>query len=349
MAERARLLTAGVIGTSAIALLAALGVASPGRHSMTAEARGRIVFLATEGTATELRVVDVPSGVCRLAVGADAGSPPNWSPDGSQIVFVGRRDGRVGLTLARTDGARWQTEWLERRSGSHPVFSPDGHSIAFASAREGDSKVYLMDLATRAVRRLTDDGPAREPTWAPDGRHIAFVSGPSTGSQALWIIGSDGSGRRKLADHAASPRWSPTGRQIAVVAPGPALTLVDAETGALRRIAHPAGELAWSRDGTRLAFLGSGRKPLQVMTVAADGTELTDVTRNDRFNGHPAWSADGNWIAFVSGGCQSPILPCFETNHEVYVMRRDGSDAVKVTRGVAWAAFPEWSPRGVDG
>jgi len=353
MGDFARLVTARIIGTRAVVLLAGLGVAASACDSSTVtatEARGRIAFLATEGNATELRVVDLPSGVCSLAVGADDVNPPHWSPDGSQIVFVGRQDGRAGLMLARTDGARWQTEWLEKRSGWHPAFSPDGRSIAFSSDREGASNIYIMDLETRVVRRLTDDGPAREPTWSPDGRRIAFVSGPGTGAapQALWVIGADGSERRKLADHAASPRWSPSGRQIAIVAAGPALAVVDAESAAVRRIAHPAGDVAWSRDGTRLAFLASGGKPLQVMTVAVDGTELTDLTHNDRFNGHPAWSNDGNWIAFVSGGCQSPVLPCSETNHEVYVMRKDGSDAVKLTRGVPWATFPEWSPQGSE-
>ncbi len=352
MGDFARLVTARIIGTRAVVLLAGLGVAASACDSSTVtatEARGRIAFLATEGNATELRVVDLPSGVCSLAVGADDVNPPHWSPDGSQIVFVGRQDGRVGLMLAHTDGARWRTEWLEKRSGWHPAFSPDGRLIAFTSDREGNSKIYLMELETRVVRRLTDDGPAREPTWSPDGRRVAFVSGPGAGAaQALWIIGADGSGRRKLAEHAASPRWSPTGSRIAFVAAGAALTVVDAESGSVRRIAHPAGDVAWSRGGTRLAFLGSGRRPLQVMAVAQDGTGLTDLTHNDRFNSNPAWSRDGNWIAFVSGGCQSPVLPCFETNHEVYVMRKDGSDAVKLTRGVAWATFPEWSPQGSD-
>src|SRR2546426_1601532 len=154
------------MGARAIVLLAGLGVTAPACDSGTAtvtEARGRIAFLATEGNTTELRVVDVPSGVCRLAVGADDVNPPHWSPDGSQIVFVGRQDGRAGLMLARTDGARWQTEWLEKRSGWHPAFSPDGRSIAFNSDREGASKIYIMDLETRVVRRLTDERPAREP------------------------------------------------------------------------------------------------------------------------------------------------------------------------------------------
>ncbi len=61
------------------------------------------------------------------------------------------------------------------------------------------------------------------------------------------------------------------------------------------------------------------------MVVGADGTGLTNLTHNGRFNGYPAWSKDRAWIAFVSGGCQTPMVPCLDTNHEVYLMRKDGS------------------------
>jgi len=301
-----------------------------------------------DGRTTELRVVEVPSGVTRFAVGADSTTPPHWSPDGSRIVFVGRHEGRAGLMLVRTGGANWQAEWLETRSGWNPVFSPDGRAIAFDSDRDGHSNIYIMDLATRVVRRLTDDQAwSRDPTWSPDGQRIAFRSGsgPAAAPADLWIIGVHGSGSRKVADDTRSrPKWSPTGRHIAFVAAGPALAVVEVESGAVRRIADHTGEPAWSPDGARLAFEGSGRKPSQIVAVGADGSGITDLTHNDRFSRHPAWSKDGHWIAFVSGGCQSPFLPCFERNHEVYVMREDGSDAVKLTRGVEWATFPEWSP-----
>jgi hypothetical protein len=38
------------------------------------------------------------------------------------------------------------------------------------------------------------------------------------------------------------------------------------------------------------------------------------------------------------------MVPCLDTNHEVYLMRKDGSGVVKLIRGVQWATVPEWSP-----
>ena len=88
-----------------LAALATTATACTEDSAAPTEARGRIAFLATMGEdrATELRVVDVQDGGTRLAVAADSTNAPHWSPDGSRLVFVGRRQGRVGLMLARTD------------------------------------------------------------------------------------------------------------------------------------------------------------------------------------------------------------------------------------------------------
>ena len=336
-----------------VLLLAALVAASPSARSGGAAtdgaARGRIAFLAEMGGQAELRVVDVASRATTLAIGALPGQPPHWSPDGSRIVFVGLQDRHQSVMLARADGSNIEQLVRGPSFDLYPAFSPDGKSIAVVSGRDGNSEIYTIDLATRALRRLTDD-PAWDsyPTWSPDGKRIAFLSGSgaSAAPHALWIIGADGSGRRKVADTVAMrerPACSPAGRHIAFISTNPtgSLAVVDIQSGAVRRLADHGENLAWSPDGARLAFKGAG---VQVMVVGEDGTGLTDLTHNGRFNGYPAWSPDGARIAFVSGGCQSPFLPCFDKNHELYVMRKDGSRTVKLTRGVQWATFPEWSP-----
>src|SRR3989442_15913432 len=99
MGDFARLVTARIIGTRAVVLLAGLGVAASACDSSTVtatEARGRIAFLATEGNATELRVVDLPSGVCSLAVGADDVIPRPWPLAASRLFFFAGREAARG-------------------------------------------------------------------------------------------------------------------------------------------------------------------------------------------------------------------------------------------------------------
>jgi dipeptidyl aminopeptidase/acylaminoacyl peptidase len=56
-----------------------------------------------------------------------------------------------------------------------PAPSPDGTKIAFASNRLGHWDLFLMDLASGELTRLTDT-PEYEgaPTWSPDGTFLAY-------------------------------------------------------------------------------------------------------------------------------------------------------------------------------
>ncbi len=65
-----------------------------------------------------------------------------------------------------------------------PSFSPDGHRLAFVSgagyghtSEHGNERqsVYVMDLRTGEVRRLTHDQQDAGPSWSPDGTRLAFI------------------------------------------------------------------------------------------------------------------------------------------------------------------------------
>jgi Tol biopolymer transport system component len=59
----------------------------------------------------------------------------------------------------------------------NPTWAPDGHAIAFTGMSRGLTDLYIFDLATNAVRRLTNDAFADvHPAWSPDGRRIAFAT-----------------------------------------------------------------------------------------------------------------------------------------------------------------------------
>lgn len=145
-----------------------------------------------------------------------------WSPDSKQIAFT--RGG--ALSKSRTiyvidvDGSGIDGgEARELTSGSEPVWSPNGSQIAFLrkafqNDRETVDEIHVMDADGGNVRRLTN---GRNPVWSPKGRDIAF-----TQFEDVFIIGRDGSGRRRLTQfepHAdgwiSGICWSPDGNEIA--------------------------------------------------------------------------------------------------------------------------------------
>src|SRR5260221_313831 len=77
-----------------------------------------------------------------------------------------------------------------------------------------DDNLWTANADGSALRRLTT-GPGEDgwPAWSPDGRSIAFVAarGPGNQERSIWIMRSDGSGKRRVAK-GEYPVWSPDGR-----------------------------------------------------------------------------------------------------------------------------------------
>lgn len=102
-----------------------------------------------------------------------------------------------GLYLVDTTGGEPQnlTNW----PGDIPTDNL-GNQVLLMSDRGGDWNVYLLNVATGALRQLTDargrDGLA---TASPDGNYLAFVS-DRAGAWAVYVMRSDGSDQRKLFD-----------------------------------------------------------------------------------------------------------------------------------------------------
>lgn len=92
-------------------------------------------------------------------------SDPRWSPDGSQIAYVCLSNSEPAIYTIRADG----TDPVQLTApGWGPVWSPDGRELAFSSHRDGESHVYVRDMASGAVSRLTSDS-ADYLVWAWGG------------------------------------------------------------------------------------------------------------------------------------------------------------------------------------
>ncbi|MDE5023006.1 translocation protein TolB, partial [Francisella tularensis subsp. holarctica] len=59
-----------------------------------------------------------------------------------------------------------------------PSFSPDGKEIALALSKgySDQTNIYLMNLATKALKRITIIGINTAPKFSPNGQSIVFTS-----------------------------------------------------------------------------------------------------------------------------------------------------------------------------
>lgn len=66
----------------------------------------------------------------------------------------------------------------EMKKDGQAKVSPDGSRIVFTSGRTGNGDLYLFDLNTGSLKRLTfSEDTDLFPRWSPDGRDIAYTTG----------------------------------------------------------------------------------------------------------------------------------------------------------------------------
>jgi Tol biopolymer transport system component len=155
-----------------------------------------------------LFVASVPDGsMTRITTnpyedGVDAS--PQYSQDGTRIVFIRSRPGGSAVWVANADGSQAHriTPW--KMIAGHPWWSPDGSRIVFydgggsVSYGAGDSHIFVVNADGTALTQLTqgDNEADFHPSWSPDGRAILFTRyafAPQSELFALYTMEPDGS------------------------------------------------------------------------------------------------------------------------------------------------------------
>jgi Tol biopolymer transport system component len=190
------------------------------------------------------------------------------------------------------------------------------YTIAFGSFAPIRTNVFIADSDGNNVRPVLRDADVDyNPSFSHDGGWILFTS-QRGGSADLWRVRVDGSGLERLtADRAFD------------------------DQGAI------------SPDGASVAFVSTRGGRANIWLLDLSSGKLKNLTPNSTGDFRPAWSPDGQWIAFSSDRDSTrPLNPLRVPIHstEIYVMRRDGSDARRITRFAGTAGSPAWSPDGSE-
>jgi len=231
----------------------------------------------------------------------------------------------------------------------YPSWAPDGSSLVYASNRTGQYEVYEMDLNSAASVQLTHGlGEVAAPAISPDGRWIVFADNVKVFS-SIWRMKRDGSDPQEIfgqegAD-AMDPSWSPDGSKILFAWGGGTekqLYTINLDGSGLHRVSadfRTRGRSDWSPDGTLIASYAGSPWHWAMYLIQADGSGLHPIQVGGVALA-PSFSPDGEWIVFT-GYLDHPGDP---DGCEIYVMRLNGSQPVRMTYNNYCDYQPRWGP-----
>ena len=272
-------------------------------------------------------------------------------------------------TMMMTSGEWGQGVWMVDASGNKlsrvmntlkfasVAIAPDRESVAYSNF---DGEIHLVGKDGAEIRKLTSASNlvghrlALDLAWSPDGKTLRYTRG-----HKIWEVSAQGSvPRRVFPGFRESVReccghWSRDGSSFVFVLHD-SLERFTA-TGAQIWAMDERRSLWWRRAGNAFQLTSPGPIRWNLPLTSNDGSKIyargvTPRGELERFDqsakefrpflhGISAeyldFSRDGNWVAYVT--FPDGIL---------WKARRDGSNALQLTRPPLYPLWPRWSPDG---
>jgi Tol biopolymer transport system component len=335
---------AGICGAVAIVLLAVVLVLPAGAKVSGANGLIAFVR-SDSNTGTDATYIMNPDGThMHVVLGGVEATVPHWSPDGTLLALqtsVTSCPPCSGTTILNPDTN--QTTVLQPPDPNLftncSVWSPDATHFAceMESADGTRDGVYTIRTSDGGgLKQITSNpGGSDVPIdYSPDGKQIVFgrddINHNCTATSALYVVNIDGTGLHQITpggfcDDDGS--WSPNGKEIAFATTTRPGCFTRPPTGGCPRadsifVVHPdgtglrqiplatrsrafPGDVSWSPDGTKIAFL------LSTPIGSPDGGPSSNFQE-----GIATANADGTDVQQITAAPTPPAVPDFFFDHE---------------------------------
>lgn len=117
-----------------------------------------------------------------------------WSPDSKYLAFVTKDDGTDQIRIIDIKRKRlYKKIVLHLNSISTPDWSPKGNLITFTGLDNGCSDIYLYDMPSDSLQRLTETLTFEaNPRFSPDGENIIFsIQDTTLNTHGITTYGSN--------------------------------------------------------------------------------------------------------------------------------------------------------------
>ncbi len=271
--------------------------------SLSDSAPGRLVFVSKESdkgqTIWRLNLVERGSNTPTvIAQSRDILMSPQWSPDGSQIVYIGYEKGKSSIFLKELATGKIRSVLRDLKGGGAPAWSPDGTQLAFSYGVDRNVDLYIMTISTGKMDRITEDvGIDTEPAWSSDGSRLVFTSDRAGTPQTYEVQVANPKQARALLPNLRqifAPHYSPDGKMLLFVVKGDAgfcIELLDLQSGKRTRLGNgPFDESpSFSPDGQFVIYVAQQGTASSIEVVSLDGVSRHSL-KSESWLREPSWS-----------------------------------------------------------
>lgn len=235
-------------------------------------------------------------------------------------------------------------------------------SLVYEHYEMGNWELYQSSADGSRVKNLTMTPDIQEmyPQVSPDGKLVAFIVDTGSGRdtvRSVWVMGMDGSGRKKVADYARQPFWAPDSQTLAYLPQEyPKWNVVDYYTKGLvyynvatgGKSDHPNSanihhlyNPGFSPDGkwivsTVHAGMGYGHA---ILLIEAQGEKIFNL---DIPGCRPCFSPDGKHLAWGPGDHEIAVAPIDTASETPKV----GESVLRILDDKRKIYHVDWSPDG---
>ena len=187
-----------------------------------------------------------------------------WAPGGDHIAFIGKHhDANYLFEVNILTHKLTHYVKLDFDAANSPSYNGSGERIVFTALKEGQTDLYVMDLDTETVSRLTRD-PFNDthPSWHPTKNLIVYAS-EREHKNRLILIDMDQRTEQLLTDNTSntiSPIWMSDGESLLFCADRSGVYdaykfhIENMETTRLTNLITGCSNPSFSPDGKRLLF-----------------------------------------------------------------------------------------------
>lgn len=234
---------------------------------------------------------------------------PSWSNDGRYIVYSSYSGGSMGVYTLEIATGKVTRITNYKGINSSPSFSPDGKEIALALSKgySDQTNIYIMNLATKALKRITINGINTAPKFSPNGQSIVFTS--------------DREGRPNIYVASVNSKYP--------------------QSSILSTKIHQAYEPNYTPDGKNIVFMNQSSRTsgTQIADFNLANGSVTNIT-DGKADSSPTVSPYGDMIAYISTntrGYSSLDMVSLDGDNHFNIETADNGNIL--------IQSPSWSPK----